>query len=215
MVHAPALFGPLRGHGMTSVSLLQSGAALMLQQMTRSLVPASVGSGIASGEGLVAVANAVTAPNISSAGGPLVRARAKISDAIFSVNAPSLMEMKIHLMKRLGEEVGVALEDHETHASFGAAVAKRIAEIKKQPQGAQMISALEKKLGFDKLGFSLDTFVNAIIDPKGNDGERVDAALKKHLGLEGGCEEEKSGAARRVLEALRRDESGLYGFANT
>lgn len=214
MVNAPALFGPLRGRVMTSVSLLQSGAALMLQQMNRSLVPASVGSGFVSSEGLIAAASAVSAANVFTAGGPFVQAKAKISDAIFSANAPSITEMKIHLMKRLGEEVGVALEDYETHASFGSAVADRIDEIKKEPQGVLMISALEKKLGFDKLGFSLDTFVNAIIDPKGSDGERVDAALKKHLDLEG-REEEKPDAARRGLDAFRLDESGLYGFANS
>jgi len=73
-----------------------------------------------------------------------------------------------------------------------------------------VVAAIERKLGFDTLGFLLDTFVAAIIDPKGNDGRRVDVALRKHLGLDDG-EDRKSGA-RAAPAAVRRDASGLNGL---
>ena len=162
------------------------------------------------GARLVATANGVAVAD--NADSPTQRAKAKLSEALFKPNAPSVTEMKIHLMKRLGQELGIALEDHETHASFGSAVRGAIADIKMKPGGALVLAAIERKLGFDTLGFSLDTFVTAIIDPKGDDGRKVDAALKKALGLDDG-DDRKSGA-RAVPAAILRDESGLYGLVN-
>jgi hypothetical protein len=160
------------------------------------------------GAGFIAAANGIAVAD--SGGEPTQRARAKLSEALFKPDAPSVTEMKIHLMKRLGQELGIALEDHETHASFGAALRTEIAKIKMKPGGNLMLAAIERKLGFDKLGFSLDTFVNAIIDPKGDDGRKVDAALKKELGLDDG--EDRRSGERTVRAVVTPDESGLYGF---
>lgn len=165
------------------------------------------------GLNLVAAANGILLPSEPDGAEPAQKAKAKVSETLFKPDAPSVTELKLHLMKRLGEKFGVSLDDHENHASFGSAIRYEINKIKMKPRGALILSAIEKELGFDKLGFSLDTFVNAIIDPKGSDGEKVDAALKKELDIEDE-DEEKAAGARAALETLQVDEIGLYGFVN-
>lgn len=194
---------------MSAVSAIQSSAVLILQQMARP--PASNDDARPSASALVAAANGVDDPNTSRGAGATQQARAKISEALFKPNAPSVTEMKLHLMKRLGEEFKIKLEDHATHTSFGRAIQAEINKIKMQPGGAMMLAAIERKLGFDKLGFSLDTFVNAIIDPSGSDAKKVDAALKEHLGKSDEDEGDPEDAVA-VLEALLHDEDGLYGL---
>lgn len=60
---------------------------------------------------------------------------------------------------------------------------------------------IENKLGLDKLGVSLDTVVNAMIDPGGDDGDKLDAALRRRLG--------EAGKDHSALARL--DELGRYG----
>ncbi len=196
---------------MTLTSFSRSSAVQILQQASRAFASTGAVSDTP-GAHLVATANGVAAPNVTAAGGPTQQAKAKLSGALFKPNAPSVMEMKFNLMKRLGEELGIALEDHETHASFGSAVRAALVDIKLKPDGALALAAIERKLGFDTLGFSLDTFVAAIIDPKGDDGRKVDAALKKELGLDDG--ENRTSGARAAPAAVTRDESGLYGLVS-
>lgn len=168
-----------------------------------------------SGAALIAAANGVDVPGDKEGAGPTSRANAKVSEAFFNPNAPSAIEMKLHLMKRLGEEFGIKLDDHATHASFGRAIQAEINKIKMKPEGALILLAIERKLGFDKLGFTLDEFVSAVIDPKGTDGQKVDAALKDHLGTDDDDKKDSVEAARAALDKLRFDDAGLYGFANT
>lgn len=196
---------------MTLVSSFQASALSLLQQANRPL--ASPDAGDRAGVSLVAAANGVAPPEGANGAGPSQQAKAKVAETFFKPNAPSVTEMKLHLMKRLGEKFDIKLEDHESHASFGTAIRFEINKLKMQPGGALILSAIEKELGFDKLGFSLDEFVNAIIDPTGTDGRKIDAALKDHLGIDDE-DDEKASDARAALEALRVDDSGLYGFVN-
>src|SRR5690606_33841224 len=192
---------------MTPVSSFQSSALSILQRAARPL--AENGAADPAGVNLVATANGVAPPRGSGGAGPTQQAKAKVSEALFKPNAPSVLEMKLHLMKRLGEEFGIKLEDHETNASFGRAIQSAIAEIKMKPGGSLVLSAIERKLGFDKLGFSLDTFVNAIIDPNGSDGQSVDAALKEHLGKTDEDEGDGDDAPAALESLLGFDENGL------
>lgn len=201
----------------TFVSTSQSSAVQLLQQANRPLSQNDVSSNAlgsnVSGVSLVAAANGVELPGETDGAGPASRAWAKVSEALFKLNSPSPTEMKLHLMKRLGEEFNIKLEDRESHASFGRAIQAEINKIKLKPEGVLILSAIERKLGFDKLGFSLDAFVNAIIDPKGMDGQKVDAALKEHLEVDDEGQN-KAEDARAALEKLRLDDAGLYGFGD-
>ncbi len=189
---------------MPSASSVNSTALLILQQTN----PASSSTDTTkqSGNTLLAVANGVA----EAGAGPQAQARAKVSEALFDASKPNVMQMKIDLMRRLGEEFGISVDDFESASKFGAAIRDAIGQIELQEGGALALIAIERKLGLDKLGISLDELVSAIIDPESDDAEKLDAALSKKLG-----EDAKDGAkdtARVSIAPLQRDELGLYGF---
>lgn len=173
-----------------SLSPLNSAALLILQPQRQS---SSAGS---AADALVASVNRVGAPG---AGSPLVQAQGKINDSMFSVNNVDATEMKTRLLERVGKEFGIDQKDYDSLSSYGAAVKNAVdALLRKSPFAA---SEIEKKLGLDKLGVTLQNVVNAMIDPGGSDDDKLDAALKRQLG-----EPDKGKNA-----SARFDELGRYG----
>lgn len=130
---------------------------------------------------------------------PLMPAEPAASPSMCSVDNLNITAMKVRLMERAGKEFGVDQTDYESVSSYGAAIKNAIEALKGQSPSA--IAEIERQLGLDQLGVSLDTLVNAIVDPRGSDGERLDAALKRHAGGQG------EGDAAPV----QPDELGLYG----
>jgi hypothetical protein len=118
---------------------------------------------------------------------------------MFSVDSLNITAVKVRLMERAGKEFGVDQTDYETVSSYGAAVKNAVEALK--PQSPSAIAEIERQLGLDQLGVSLDTLVGAIGDPRGSDNESLDAALKQHAGRQG------EGDAASV----QPDELGLYG----
>ena len=157
---------------------------------------------------LVAAANGVARAGISGADALSARAQAKVSEALFDAGTVNVNALKINLMERLGEELGLSMDEFETAASFGAAVRAAIGQIKMQDGGALRLAEIERKLGLNKLGISLDTLVNAIMDPDGDDAAKLDAALRKDAGE--AAKDDGKPDARAALSALRHDDSGLY-----
>lgn len=174
---------------MSSLSALSNAALLILQQQRPQH---------AAEDSLAESANGVS--SLAGSGSPLKQAQAKISGTMFSVNSLNITAIKVRLMERVGKEFGVDQGDHASLLSYGTAV-KNAVEALKQRSASEII-AIEKKLGLDQLGVSLDTFVNAIIDPIGSDSDRLDAALKQLTG-----DDVKSKAAGPI----QPDEIGLYG----
>jgi hypothetical protein len=189
---------------MLSPPSLNSAALLILQQASP-LAASTEARKTTPGDDLIATANGLAQQGPSRAS---TQAEAKISEALFDSSAFDVTAMKINLMRRLGEEFGISLDDHASQASFGTAIKDAIAQIKRQDGGMLVLAAIERKLGLDKLGLSLDTLVNAITDPKGGDAEKLDAALRKQAGVD----DEKDSAVEALRTLLRRDETGLYGF---
>ncbi len=136
----------------------------------------------------------------SSPAAPLpMQAEPAVSASMFSLDSLNITAMKVQLMERAGKEFGVDQTDYESVSSYGAAIKNAIEALKRQSPSA--IAEIERQLGLDQLGVSLDTLVGAIVDPRGNDNERLDAALKQHAGGQG------EGDAASV----QLDELGLYG----
>src|SRR5690606_37347510 len=98
-------------------------------------------------------------------GGASRQARAKISEAMFDSSAFNTTAMKINLMRRLGEELGIPFDDHATQFSFAAAIKEEVAKIRLLETGEKILAKIEKNLGLDKLGITIDQLVNAILDP--------------------------------------------------
>jgi len=188
---------------MTSVSPLDSTALLTLRQAT--LQPSDDKAKPA--DQILAAANGLASGDTGA--GTSAEARAKINGALFDRSVPDSLQMKISLMRRLGEEFGLDMDKFESQAAFGAAIERAVGAIKIQDGGVLMLTEIERKLGLDKLGISLDTLVNAIIDPDSDDSDKLDAALKTHLGELAGAGEKDGGQGAAAL--VRTDEDGLYG----
>jgi hypothetical protein len=186
MWSAPGQWDP----GMSSISPVNTTALLILQQ-PRALAGSADNdpAGISGISGLL------------GSGSPFAQAPAKISDAMFSVNSVDPTEMKVRLIERLGKEFGIEPSDYKSMADYGADIKRAVDALKAKPGSAMAIIAIEKKLGLDKLGISLDDLVGATIDPNGDASKKVDAALRKQAGEMG-----KSQGG-----SLQSDEIGIYG----
>ncbi|RUT99647.1 hypothetical protein EOD23_24765 [Mesorhizobium sp. USDA-HM6] len=179
---------------MSSISALNNAALLILQPQR----PTSA----AIGDSLVASINGVSAG--TGAGLPLTQARARITESMFSVNNLDATQMKARLFERVGKEFGIDQDDYDSLFSYGSAIKTALDDLKQK--SPSRIAEIEKKLGLDELGISLDTLVNAIVDPNGGDGDKLDAALEKKAGDHGRGEGK---AASHT--PTQPDEIGLYG----
>jgi hypothetical protein len=177
---------------MPSISALSSAAALFLRPQR----PAS--SNASAGDNLIASVNSVSGHAGASS---LTQAQGKINESMFSVNNTDATQMKARLFERVGKEFGIKQEDYDSLSSYGSAIKIALDDLKQKSPSS--IAAIEKKLGLDELGVSLETVVNAIIDPQGSDDDRLDAALNKKIG-----EIAKGGSNTPTQQP---DEIGLYG----
>lgn len=106
------------------------------------------------------------------------------ADDLFSVNAQNLNKVKVDIYKRVGEALGVRESDYESFHAYGTALQQAVGQLKLAPNAQMVIAGIEKDIGLDKLGLSLDTVVNAIVDPTGDDNDKLDAALQKQIGTD-------------------------------
>lgn len=126
-------------------------------------------------------------------------------DDVFSVMSVDVNRMKINLMERLGEKLGVSMDDFENASEFGRAIEQIVNQIRMRADGDIAIMRIEHELGLDKLGISLDELVDAIVDPQSRAAEKLNEALLREAG--GGILDDEP-ADRRP----RIDEIGLYSF---
>lgn len=131
-----------------------------------------------------------------------LRARGKVTEALFSVNTTDPTAMKVRLMERLGEQFGLKMEDFASQSSYGLAIRSFVDKLKLE--APEKIKVIEKELGLDELGISLDNLVDAIIDPTGHASDALDAALRKDLGVDQD--------PPVALKPFKQDEIGRYGF---
>lgn len=182
----------------TTTPPLNSAALLILQQA--SVQPPSKDETPLAGSGILAAANGVAIPSVS---GPQSQAKAKISDVLMD-GPVDIQQIKFNLFRNLGEEFGIKMDDFADPRDYGSALRGAIGKIRMQPNGATVLAAVEKNLGLDKLGVSIDVVVDAISSPDGEGAKKLDAALRAETG------EDAKDAAKAVLRAPQTDETGLY-----
>jgi hypothetical protein len=187
---------------MSSIPSLASSAITILERANAAF--ASKEASPPAGGDLLKIANGL----VSGSSGLTALAQAKVNEALFDRGTPDVHEMRVRLMERVGDALGLKPEDFDTVSAFGSAVKDKIAEIKRQPNGVLALMKIEKDVGLDKLGVSLDEFADALIDPAGSAAEKLDAALEKKI-------DEDLGAGKlteRALQAfMQTNEAGLYG----
>ena len=184
------------GSPMTSIS---SDAALLILQAQPS---AATDKTKAAAPDLLAIANGQPAKQTVSATAQPTKSQSNISDALFSVNNRSITQMKLDLIDRTGE-AGVKKDDYASTDDFVAAMKKVVTNIKAHEGWEQVIAKIEKDLGLDKLGVSLEDVINSARDPEKDD--KVTEALKKQAGM---IDEKEDDADKAVL--LKQDEDGTY-----
>ena len=74
------------------------------------------------------------------------QAKAKISDA-FMDSPIDIQQLKFNLFQRAGEELGVKMDDFKDPRDYASALRGAIGKIRMMPEGAMVLSAIEKDAG--------------------------------------------------------------------
>ncbi len=188
---------------MTTISALQTSALLILQQQASATDvndPQKPGA-----ENLLTIANR-TADKIGASQQP-GSSESKISQAMFSVNNVNVNKLKLDLIDKAGQALGVAQSDYGSREDFVKAMQGAMTKLMTRENGQQAISAIEKDLGLDKLNVSLADVVASAKNPEREDN--LTKALEKQAG-----KSEKTQADAPQPSAIKPDDIGLYALAN-
>lgn len=149
-------------------------------------------------------------PTRKGAAGPgelPTQVRAKAVEAMFSVNSLDVTALKVSLIERAGQELGVKQSDYASLKEYGAALRQAFAELKRQPNAYLIIKDIEKKLGLNEIKISLEELIDAIEDPDGKANEKLNKVLEVYVhGLVG----RDRGAADKATTPNLMDEIGIY-----
>lgn len=120
------------------------------------------------------------------------RAKDKIAEALFGLNQVDINEMRMDLIEQLGHELGIDVEKAKSSYSLGSAFEEAIKGLDRSAK-----TKIEKTLGLDELGITLDHFVASVKNPYGDDNDRLKDALEKKAGGGSGLAD-----SRKVLQRL-------------
>jgi hypothetical protein len=200
---------------MSPVGPLSSSALQILRQTSVQTIATKPA---AAGNVLLAAANGAELPGVSDV---QARAKAKVSESLFD-SRPNSQQVRIDLMRRFGKELGLDLDDYKSLHAFADAARETIADMvtermKMLPPEERnyfkvrdgIYGELEKKLGLDKLGISIEDIFAAIDDPDGDAAEKLDAILANEARSK---DETGDGGDAQGAQpaAATTDEDGLY-----
>ncbi|MEO3998160.1 hypothetical protein [Mesorhizobium sp. CAU 1732] len=181
---------------MTLIPVAGSAALQLLLQRSQ-FSPLTVAAGRNATAEVVAAANGAVPASMAGAGLP--NSRTEISDAIYSVNSVDANKLKVNLTERLGAEFGISADDFESASAFGTAIKHALDAMKQDDGWQRRVAEIERNLGLDELGISLDSFINALINSDNDDAAKLDAALRDKV-------DDDAQRARFTL-----DDIGIYG----
>lgn len=104
-------------------------------------------------------------------------AQSRIAEALFGMNKVDINELKMQLVNKLGEKLGISRDDGMSSYAYGRAIEDAMESI-----GAAGSRDLIKELGLDELDISLKELVNAIKAPWGEENDRLEEALEHQHG---------------------------------
>lgn len=166
--------------------------------------------------------------------GSEAKARAAATEALFGVNRESGEKLLIRRIEQLGQVLGVDRSDYGDFDVFIRAVKDVLIQVIAKPNGAMTIETIaarmkldpdtvaalkaqktpdmlfriiEKHLGLDRLGLSLDRLVTAAQDLQGAEAETIIEILLRDRALS------TTGGAGQAPVLVRTDEAGLYRVA--
>ncbi|PCI05259.1 MAG: hypothetical protein COB78_01180 [Hyphomicrobiales bacterium] len=180
---------------MSLVPPVNSSATYILQQSK--INPMHLDKSASPNDNILAVANGIDARE---------EARdVKTADDYWGVFQTDPTQMKAKLFMALGEAFGLDMKDFKSISSFGNAIRAKLEKMKTTPEGRQTLLNIEKKLGLAELGISLDTLIEAVINPEGAANDKLEAALEKQS-----TEEDELAEAVEILGSAKVDGNGLY-----
>jgi hypothetical protein len=188
---------------MTSISIVPSAALAILQQLNKSTTISEQPPSAA--DGLIAVATGLT--NKVAVSKQPTQAQSKVSEAMFSMSKDSIAKQKLDLIERTGRALGVERSDYSSMDEFVAAMKKVYGEIKVQAGGMAVFHALERQLGLDKLGLSIEDVIESAQDGDSND--KVTKALERRAKKE---KDEASGTGSDQAIQIDAAAANLYGL---
>lgn len=189
---------------MTPISNMPSTALTILQQLNKSATLSQRPQPGA--DTLIAVATG-QADKIAASKQP-TPAQSKISEAMFSMSGDSITKQKLDLIERTGKALGIERSNYLSMDDFVAAMKKAYGEIKVQPGGMGVIHGLEKELGLDKLGLSLEDVINSAMD--GGDNDKVTRALEKRSHKDEDKKDDDKQTSQEVV--VDQAAASLYGL---
>lgn len=131
-------------------------------------------------------------------------AKSKLSESMFSVNSVDVNKMKLNLIDRAGKALGVDPTNYASQDNFIEAVQDIVRDLKLHGNES-VINSVEKEIGLDKLGVSLEDLVNSASDPEAN--ERVTKALEREAGKQ---DEHKDSKGAGDFIGITLDANGIY-----
>lgn len=195
---------------MTSISSISSNAILVLfasasaqsaRSMSGAVATPSVSDTITSIAGSQTKAGKVS---VTTQPGP---GESKVVEQMFGVNNSSIIKQKLDLIDRTGKALGVDQADYDSRDAFVDAMQKALGQLKIQG-GDAAVHGVEKQLGLDKLGVSLQDVIDSARDPEAND--KLTQALKRKAGMFG---DDKDGNDTSPSLLVQTNDIGLYGPA--
>jgi hypothetical protein len=160
------------------------------------------GAGLSAADGLIAIANG-TGPTGSGqdSGGQVGlglqsgATPAAISKSFFAIDAVDPAKLQLNLIDRTGKALGVRKEDFSSRDAFVTAMRDAVSKIKAQPNGDLALAGIEKDLGLDRLGLSIDD----VIDAANNDHGKLRRALEEEVRKNGKGSDKAGEAAPPML----------------
>jgi hypothetical protein len=187
-------------------------AALVLLRQTRELLSSQSldsrgGSAANASDNLIATVNGQGGIALGSS-----PSQAAISKSIFDIDAVSVTKLKMDLIERTGRALSVREDDYASRDDFVTAMREAVAKMRAQPHGDLAVLALEKKLGLDKLGISIDDVINGVKDDEGNG--KLNRALEAQVkGQDRGTGLDVQDGDPLDVAMIRVDDIGRYDIA--
>ena len=191
---------------MASIPSFSSGStALLLLQQTLGAAAAPVQ---AASDTITSIASRQIQPgNVGVTQQPSA-GESKVAEAMFGVNNTNITKQKLDLIDNTAKALGVNKDDYASRDDFVDALQKAFSQLKIDG-GDAAVHGLEKQLGLDKLGVSLQDVIDSAKDPEAND--KLTKALKRQAGMYG---DDANGNDTSPSWPTLTDDIGLYRLAN-
>ena len=190
---------------MTFPASISGGAtALLLLQRTGGTGTAST----TASDTITSVAGGQTQPGKVSVTTQPSAGESKVAEAMFGVNNANINKLKLDLIDRTAKAMGINQDDYDSRDAFVDAMQTALGHLKIEG-GDAAVHGLEKQLGLDKLGVTLQDVIDSARDPEAND--KLTQALKRQAGMYG---DNTDGNDMSPSLPGQGNDIGLYGPAN-